>query len=323
MSYQKPPTPFPGQQQSYQQPYSKSAPQTSGMAIASLVLGFLSACLSILTGIPAIILGFIAIVKISKSQGTLSGKGLAIGGMVLGFGGTLLSVLVGALMVAGFMPAVGAARNAAVRVQDENDLKAIGLALHTFHDVNRSMPVAGAEMNLDDNKLPEGSQLSWRVHLLPYLEYGALYNEFHLDEPWDSPHNLSLLPRMPQEYKSAKAASLQDGFTTYLAPVPDTGAQYRTILLPSQETKLSDVLDGLSNTLMVIDAGEANAVEWTRPSDYKVDWNNPKGNLVFDSIYGMSVLFGDGSVQSVDEGVSTETLRWLFYANDGNVVPLF
>ena len=39
--------------------------------------------------------------------------------------------------------------------------------------------------------------LSWRVAILPGLEQGNLYKQFRLDEPWDSPHNLTLLPLMP------------------------------------------------------------------------------------------------------------------------------
>src|SRR5919201_819842 len=41
---------------------------------------------------------------------------------------------------------------------------------------------------------------SWRVLILPYIEQDELYKEFKLDEPWDSPHNLRLLPRMPATY---------------------------------------------------------------------------------------------------------------------------
>src|SRR5438309_6043545 len=43
---------------------------------------------------------------------------------------------------------------------------------------------------------------SWRVLILPYVEEEELYKEFHLDEPWDSPHNLALLPRMPKVYET-------------------------------------------------------------------------------------------------------------------------
>ena len=44
--------------------------------------------------------------------------------------------------------------------------------------------------------------MSWRVALLPFLDtsYEALYRKFHLDEPWDSPHNKTLLPELPAAY---------------------------------------------------------------------------------------------------------------------------
>jgi hypothetical protein len=53
--------------------------KTSGLAIASLILGILSAF--IITGIAAIILGIVALVKIRKSSGQLKGKGLAVAGI--------------------------------------------------------------------------------------------------------------------------------------------------------------------------------------------------------------------------------------------------
>ena len=39
--------------------------------------------------------------------------------------------------------------------------------------------------------------LSWRVAILPFIDQDALFKEFKLEESWDSPHNLKLLPRMP------------------------------------------------------------------------------------------------------------------------------
>jgi len=41
---------------------------------------------------------------------------------------------------------------------------------------------------------------SWRVKLLPFIEEESLYKEFHLDEPWDSPHNIRFVERMPPVY---------------------------------------------------------------------------------------------------------------------------
>ncbi len=60
-----------------------SAAKTSGLAIASFVLGTLSFCTFFITSIPAIILGIVGLVKIGKSGGKLKGNGFAIAGIVL------------------------------------------------------------------------------------------------------------------------------------------------------------------------------------------------------------------------------------------------
>jgi hypothetical protein len=57
--------------------------KTSGLAITSLVLAILSPFTCLLTAIPAIILGIVGLVKISKSGGQLKGSGFAIAGIAL------------------------------------------------------------------------------------------------------------------------------------------------------------------------------------------------------------------------------------------------
>lgn len=68
--------------------------KTSSLAIASLVLGALVPILCIITAIPALITGWIALVRIRKSDGTLKGKSLAIAGLSLGAVGVVLSAVV-------------------------------------------------------------------------------------------------------------------------------------------------------------------------------------------------------------------------------------
>src|SRR5262245_9826338 len=60
---------------------------TDGQAIASLVLGIaaLFLCFSVLTGIPAIILGHISWSRIRKSMGRLKGEGMAMAGLIMGY----------------------------------------------------------------------------------------------------------------------------------------------------------------------------------------------------------------------------------------------
>src|SRR5215467_5124195 len=59
--------------------------ETSGKAIASMILGILSLFFSIIVGIPAIILGHLSLSQVKKSGGRISGEGMAMTGLILGY----------------------------------------------------------------------------------------------------------------------------------------------------------------------------------------------------------------------------------------------
>ena len=80
--------------------------------------------------------------------------------------------------------------------QDVNNLEQIGLALINYNDVFIHFP---AEYISDASGTP---LLSWRVAILPFLGFDALFNQFHLNEAWNSPNNLPLLQQMPDIYRS-------------------------------------------------------------------------------------------------------------------------
>jgi type II secretory pathway pseudopilin PulG len=76
----------PPQYQPYRGQNPSSGQQTDGKATASLILGILSLlCFSILTGIPAIILGHMSKANIRNSMGRLKGDGMATAGLVMGY----------------------------------------------------------------------------------------------------------------------------------------------------------------------------------------------------------------------------------------------
>jgi general secretion pathway protein G len=84
--------------------------KTSGLAIASLVLGILSFFTFFLTALPAIILGIVALVKIGKSAGRLKGKGFAITGICLSSATMIIISLYVALLVVITAPKIDQAR---------------------------------------------------------------------------------------------------------------------------------------------------------------------------------------------------------------------
>jgi len=178
------------------------------------------------------------------------------GGIEITHHGTLPSVDLGQVapvLVGVALPAAGAARGAARKAQSINNQKQIGLAMHNFADVNKAFP---AGYSADENGKP---LLSWRVHILPYLEGQALYNQFHLEEPWDSEHNKELIKQMPEVYRSPRSSAVA-GKTTYLG----VGGADGVFVRPEDGNHLGIefqlIRDGTSNTAMTVEVIDQRAV---------------------------------------------------------------
>lgn len=202
------------------------------------------------------------------------------------------------------------AQAAADRVQAKNDLMQTGLAMHNFHDVNGHFPAA------DGNGLSgaEAKGLSWRVHLLPYLEQQALYDQFHFDEPWDSEHNKTLIPMIPPMFKAEGVS--EPGMTTLHVFVGE-----KTAFQNGKTFSFRDVIDGTSNTLMMVIAGPETAEPWTKPGGLPFDEQNPLAPL--GTITGvLNVALMDGSTRSLVPPIDPEMFKLLIQPADGQPVTL-
>ena len=287
-------------------PPDSSTPRTSGMAISSLVLGISSFLCWIFTGLPAIILGAIALRDIKRSGDELKGEGLAIAGIVTG--SISMLIIIPAILIALLLPAIHAAREAARRNMSMNNMKQMVLAMYNHSEQQGTLPAAGSAD-------APGSQLSWRVHVLPYLEEQALYEQFHLDEPWDSEHNRALIAQMPEIFQSP-GKDLPAGETAYLAVTgPGTAFGDGTV-----GPTLADFSDGTSNTIMLVEADPSQSVEWTKPEDWEFDPNNPMARVAASRPGGFLVAFADGSVQFIDENTDPQTIKAMMTRDGGEQV---
>ncbi len=280
--------------------WESSSACTHIKAIYSLFLGclFFFVCFA---GVPAIHLGFEAIRDIKRSKGQLRGRRMAIAGIVLG-------VIDCLLLVALFLPAHLSAREDARRAQCANNLKQIGLAIQIYHEANGCLPAA-AITGKDGKPL-----LSWRVAILPYIGTGSPYWKFHLDEPWDSPHNIALVEQMPAEYNCPSDTTQKWGMTGFIAVI---GA--RTVFRPYyQPVHFKDISDGVARTILV--AESRRAVPWTKPVDIPVAMALAPDGLGSHHGYhnnGFNVLFADGSVQFLKSSIIPSTLSALL-SRDGS-----
>jgi hypothetical protein len=204
--------------------------------------------------------------------------------------------------------AIQLSRANAMRHTSMNNLKHIGLAFHNYYDAKKHLP----DRAIRDK---EGKPLlSWRVAILPYLEGGKLYKEFHLDEPWDSEHNRKLIEKMPEPFQSSDTAHLHPGRTRYLVPVGEKMA-----FPPDRGITFKEFTDGTSQTVFVVESDPDHAVIWTKPDDLEIDLDNPKRGLT-NGKQPFNCARADGSAHVVPGDIDVEALRRLFTRNGGEVV---
>jgi uncharacterized protein (TIGR03067 family) len=205
--------------------------------------------------------------------------------------------------------AARAIQGGAQEVASGNNLKILGLAMHTYHDAYRKFPAA-AIYSKDGKPL-----LSWRVAILPYLDQDLLYKQFKLDEAWDSPHNKKLLAKMPKVFAPVLGDTPQPHSTFYRV-FTGTG----TMFPGTQGLRIVAVRDGTANTIMAVEAGEA--VPWTKPDELPFD---PKGKLPkLGGLFarGFNVLMVDGSIRFIRRDFDPEILRGAITPSGGEAIDL-
>jgi prepilin-type processing-associated H-X9-DG protein len=190
-------------------------------------------------------------------------------------------------------------------------LKQIGLALQNYHAAYNSFPPV-ATYDADGRPL-----LSWRVLILPYLgpTENVLYQQFHLDEPWDSPNNLPLMNQMPQIFRCPFDPVYPTNTTSYAA-ISGEG----TMFPPARAVQIGEITDGTANTAAVGELAGSNIV-WSKPDDVVFD-ESFAGPGNFGSIHpgGWNMLMADGSVRFINSGMDTEVMRGLMTIAGGEEV---
>ncbi len=207
------------------------------------------------------------------------------------------------LMLGVLVPMIGMQQTHAREMRALNDLKHIGLAMHNYHNDKKRFPPA--VVIGPDGKTPH----SWRVALLPYFyeaQTDELYDRYRLDEPWDSPHNKQLIEKMPGVYGDDGAKNA--AYFVFTGPGTAFGGE--------QGIRAQDIIDGTSNTLMVVEA--RRNIPWTKPEDIPYDPDEPVPALGgYNPPWVLAALF-DGTARRIPAKGIPDRLWRAVISYDGN-----
>src|SRR5438445_9022549 len=133
----------------------------------------------------------------------------------------LVVIAIIGVLISLLLPAVQKVREAANRIQCQNNLKQIGLALHNYHDTFKRFPPGYVDGNkktsatlagTPDNDVGPG--WGWASFLLPYVEQGNVYNQIDFKHGVVTENNTAV-SQLPLKIHQCPSDPLQDPFPVY------------------------------------------------------------------------------------------------------------
>jgi prepilin-type N-terminal cleavage/methylation domain-containing protein/prepilin-type processing-associated H-X9-DG protein len=249
----------------------------------------------------------------------------------------LVVIAIIGMLVAILLPAVQAARESARRAACQNNLRQIGVALLSYHDVHKHFPIGCVEKRIPSTK-PNGRQLAWSAALLPNLEEPSLWSQIDFESPYDSAANSTAAVTIVSVYlcpSTVRLASGREGAIVgnpastgsgeYRGAAIDYGGIYGAaqispspngVFLYDREVKISEITDGTSHTLALAEdtgRGWLTDGEWINGENiYDVSnlINTQQHNEIWsDHAGGAMALWCDGGVTLLAESMDLATLR--------------
>ena len=243
----------------------------------------------------------------------------------------IIGILIGMLL-----PAVQAVREAAHRTQCANNLRQIGLALHSHHSAMQEFPIGTVEWRFGSDTSQR--QLAWSAYLLPYLEQQNVSDQLDLTRAFDAVDNqlaaatvlsVYLCPSTIRETDQPEGRGGCDYGGIFGERISSPNNPPKGTMLIDQAVSICDITDGTSNTLVVSEDSQSPDAQWINGRnifDQAFPINQAPGfenDIRSEHPQGANGVFCDGSVRFLNESIENETLAAICTRALGEVIGDF
>ena len=163
----------------------------------------------------------------------------------------LVVIAIIGVLVALLLPAVQAARESARRMQCQNNLKQIGLALNGYHDTYRQFPWGGRNGPSNCCNADKREHWNWTYYILPYMEQQTIFDTTSDAAVYATPISVYYCPtrRKAQTYKGT---SRGDYAGNSGKEAPGSNSDDGIFVQSNREfVSIPKIRDGTSNTILV------------------------------------------------------------------------
>src|SRR5262245_10884289 len=253
----------------------------------------------------------------------------------------LVVIAIIAILIGLLLPAVQIVRESAARTQCRNNLKQVGLALHSYHDVHKRFP-PGYVSGVTSAGAETGPGWGWAAQILDHLEQAPLRRQIRFDlEIGDAlnsgPRALGVpgllcpsddtVGTFPTEGRVLTVAHANYVGIFGDNEIEDNPGAGNGLFFRNSRVRIGDIRDGTSNTLMVGErssnlskatwVGSVTGADESRSLILGAADHTPNDPVAHREDFwsrhsqGVNFLFADGSVQNINNTINPAVWRAL------------